>query len=232
MTERDLRKRIEFDAGNSDALVSIESFIDTAPKKPDFNDLHVAVNDLGARFWGLDLRSSDRYMSHGDGLQPRLRVLKKILSVAPVDETTSSKESENVSSAVKWGEIPVEKYIKIAERNSKLVLRDTLSTRPTKPSLHKHFTDAPITYDDAHHDSYLRLQAANALKHIGDPTYEIVRSLEGWRYLFEEQYIPQRSLNLGRNVFRIFMFSAGSENYMQALGTAASWHYRFDQKTL
>jgi hypothetical protein len=235
MTGRDLRERIEFDLGENEKLVNFGSFTDPSVVRTDFSDLHVAVSDLGARFWGLDLRTSDGYMSHADGVQPRLRVLKKILAVMPVPETESDQKPDTEDTKPKpidWLSVPVSDLPKISDRNKGLVIRDVLSDKPTKPSLHKKFPNAPKTYADAHHDAAIRMQAANALKHIGDPAYEIVRSLEGWRYIFDNDDISRRSLELGRNTFNVFMFSVGSDNYMRALGTAASWQHRIDQKSL
>lgn len=226
MTSKELKGRLNTDGSVLDSFVNVTSYsVLDQPQQYDFQELHAAVNENAERFWGVNLRSSDGHMEHGDGIPQRLLVLKKIIKVVPEEDL----QERGIDT--KLLDTPASKLVKLAERNQKLVIRDPLSEKERKPTLHKYFPSAPKTYLDAHQDQLLKHLAANTLRHSGDYSYEIVRTLEGWRYVVETE-ILQFKLDLGRLAFKNFMFSIGSENYMKSLATVASWQNRIDQNSL
>jgi hypothetical protein len=136
MTERDLREKLLIDASLTDSFVNIGSYTKAEEQPYEFQELHVSVNENAERFWGVNLRSSDGFMEHGDGLSQRLLVLKKIIKVVPTNKLTSSGIDPALTS------MPANKLTKIADRNEKLVVRDPLSDKERKPALHKSYPNA------------------------------------------------------------------------------------------
>ena len=81
------------------------------------------------------------------------------------------------------------------------------------------------TYMEVHDIPEVRFAAINALREHVDPSIEIIRSLEGWRYS-KEPNLHYQQIELGRTAFETYLFSVGAPRFLPALGYAATSYFK------
>ncbi len=182
-----------------------------------FNDMHRLLNkNRAAQFWGVEEEWAKIHGTFFNAVIPRpntidsrLVTIKYALRTVPnPDEFTASVAHDITTKEIVIG----------SRRTAAKRIIDTSSKKKT--------AKLPLTYGEAHDTPEIRNSAVVALRELGDPATELVRSLEGWRQANNSVHIPDSLLRQGHSTFDALLLSSEESPYAVELGKAAVRHLR------